>query len=728
MKKLSFSKGSPMASPLSTTPDAITRAEALAQRCTHPTQTATGWMACCPAHEDTTPSLAIDPGDDKVLLYCFAGCPPEAIVHALGLTLADLFCSAPTHPNGNGQKHITHTYDYYDAQGTLLFQTVRYDHPKDFRQRRPDPVTPRQWIWDLKTVQPVLYNLPAVLAAVQAGTRIYICEGEKDADTLIARGMVATTCPMGAGKWRKHHSEALHGAHVAILPDNDPPGQKHALQIAAALQGIAVSVAIVPGLHTGAPGSDVNDWLNAGGTQEAFDAAVQAALQSPSLPPPPSGPAPPLGWSVAGVHSGVITMGMAADWRNDLFTKKNGEVLPNQFNLTHILHFHEYWKQPEHVLWHDTIRDRHMSGDSQITNDLLVKISHWFGGQERLPLTSFALLRDCLYERCTENPRDLLQSWLNNLPPWDHVPRLHTWLQEIATVEGDDAYAREMSRRLPVSLVARAMQPGCQYREVIILQGKENIGKSHIAETLVTKEWFIVLSMSLETKESHMMLQKSWLAELADLDSLSRTEDARLKAFITMEDDTYIPKYKNDTASFKRRTVFVGTTNEEQYLKGQTGNTRFLPVLLRGPILLERLHAMREQLFAEALQHYYAHRETWWHMPPEVHDIANEERERRRISNEYEQPLHDWLTMDRFASPIMENGQRVIFTPDETSFPEIARWFLKIEAPERWKDRSLQMQIGAALRTLGWKPLVARRNNRPTRIWQRSLEDNPVPF
>jgi hypothetical protein len=49
------------------------------------------WMACCPAHEDKTPSLAISETDDRVLIHCFAGCETEDVIATIGLSLADLF-------------------------------------------------------------------------------------------------------------------------------------------------------------------------------------------------------------------------------------------------------------------------------------------------------------------------------------------------------------------------------------------------------------------------------------------------------------------------------------------------------------------------------------------------------------------------------------------------------------------------------------------------------------
>jgi hypothetical protein len=49
------------------------------------------WTASCPAHADKSPSLAIREESGKVLLHCFAGCTPDAIVTAVGMDMTDLF-------------------------------------------------------------------------------------------------------------------------------------------------------------------------------------------------------------------------------------------------------------------------------------------------------------------------------------------------------------------------------------------------------------------------------------------------------------------------------------------------------------------------------------------------------------------------------------------------------------------------------------------------------------
>ena len=49
------------------------------------------WMACCPAHQDKSPSLAVTETDDRVLVHCFSGCDTQDVTAAIGLNVADLF-------------------------------------------------------------------------------------------------------------------------------------------------------------------------------------------------------------------------------------------------------------------------------------------------------------------------------------------------------------------------------------------------------------------------------------------------------------------------------------------------------------------------------------------------------------------------------------------------------------------------------------------------------------
>ena len=169
------------------------------------------------------------------------------------------------------------TYDYCDADAQLLFQAVRYPG-KRFCFRRLDGKG--GWIYDLKGVQRVLYRLPDILGKGDA--TVYVVEGEKDADRLAKEGLVATTNPGGAGKWRDEDSQTLKDRDVVILPDNDEPGRKHGLHVANSLFGKARSIKIVelPGLSAK---GDVSDWLDAGGTRQPLERLVEAV---PAYSPP----------------------------------------------------------------------------------------------------------------------------------------------------------------------------------------------------------------------------------------------------------------------------------------------------------------------------------------------------------------------------------------------------------------------------------------------------------
>ena len=174
--------------------------------------------------------------------------------------------------NKNGKPRIVATYDYRDADGTLLFQGCRFD-PKDFRQRAPKPGG--GWTWSVKEIKKVPYKLPELLAADPSKT-VFVCEGEKDCDKLFSLGLIVTTNSGGANKWPKEFAEYFAGRSVAILPDHDKPGRDHARDVAAKLRDTAASIKIIelPGLPDK---GDVSDWLNAGHTADELQTLVDAA-------------------------------------------------------------------------------------------------------------------------------------------------------------------------------------------------------------------------------------------------------------------------------------------------------------------------------------------------------------------------------------------------------------------------------------------------------------------
>jgi hypothetical protein len=177
---------------------------------------------------------------------------------------------------------IVATYDYQDANGKLLFQVCRLE-PKDFRQRRPDGKG--GWTWKTKGMEKVLFRLPEILRAVAGGKRIFLCEGEKDVQAMVQRGLDATCNPGGAEKWQDNWSETLRGADVVIVADKDEAGRKHAQLVASKLHGTAKSVRVLEMPDAGGQAvKDAFDYFSAGGTAAQI---VEFARNAPQWIPDP---------------------------------------------------------------------------------------------------------------------------------------------------------------------------------------------------------------------------------------------------------------------------------------------------------------------------------------------------------------------------------------------------------------------------------------------------------
>jgi putative DNA primase/helicase len=230
----------------------------------------------CPVHEDRHPSARWH--RDKRRWYCDvckAGGGPRDLAWRLGLGAeVRSFASA----------EVSAVYGYRDAGGRLLFEVVR-TVPKGFACRRPDGASGSAW--NLNGVERVLYRLPDVAAAVQQGRVVFVVEGEKDADALADLGLAATTNAGGAGKWRAEYGEALRGARVVVIPDNDEAGRGHAAAVLRGLAGVAAETRelALPGL---AAKGDVSDWIaaqtaagreRAGLGEELLRLAAAAALR-----------------------------------------------------------------------------------------------------------------------------------------------------------------------------------------------------------------------------------------------------------------------------------------------------------------------------------------------------------------------------------------------------------------------------------------------------------------
>ncbi len=222
--------------------------------------------ATCPTHNDRNPSLSITRSDRTVALDRHVGCAGGTIISALGLAWRDLFLDWVR----TSRRREVAAYNYFDDNGTLVAQKVRYE-PKAFRWRRPDGAG--GWIYRLDDVRPGLYREQELLGQPAR----FLVEGEKAAERLGALGLPATCPPHGAPRWDQVWTYALtaEAAVITIFADNDWAGLQRTGDAAQSIHrhapDVTVKVVRLPGLP---PGGDVVDWLDQGHTQDELFAVV----------------------------------------------------------------------------------------------------------------------------------------------------------------------------------------------------------------------------------------------------------------------------------------------------------------------------------------------------------------------------------------------------------------------------------------------------------------------
>jgi putative DNA primase/helicase len=266
--------------------------------------TADSFSGLCPAHDDRTPSLSITLVDNKILLKCHTNCGLDAICNALNIKSTELFSrkteiqinrvpiplklvkkqkrmktdinadSKVVFFSSKHKKKVTESvrYSYFNTDGKTAYHVIRSD-PKDFR-----PMTPDGYL-DLEGLERLPYRLPELLKGVKDSKPILLLEGEKDVDSAMAMGLIATTFVGGAGKWRDEYLDYFRGADVVLIPDNDFPGLKGMTEIATKLQGTSSRIRLLelPGLGPlqEKHGKDFSDWAELdGNTAEVLNGLV----------------------------------------------------------------------------------------------------------------------------------------------------------------------------------------------------------------------------------------------------------------------------------------------------------------------------------------------------------------------------------------------------------------------------------------------------------------------
>jgi hypothetical protein len=488
----------------------------------------------------------------------------------------------PDRPRWDVQTILEAEYDYCAANGDYCFTVCRGRHPdgvKGFKigrrnmipfKDRFEPEDKVDWLPGMEGCPHMLYRLPQ-LAAAKAGDTIFITEGEKDADTLIKLGLIATTNSSGAGKWRDDFSQHLAGRDVGILPDNDDVGRDHAAKVLRSVHGVASSVKVIE--LAGLPDKgDVSDWIEAGHTaSELLDLVEQAQ-------------------SVADPAKWLSSNGQFVTGFGGKPVASPGNVYVALQKLGVVVSYDEFA--------HRYLVEGLAGFPPMLDDAALIRLR--LDTEKRFGI---AYAKDRWFDIVTDHARDNalhpVRDYLDGLE-WDGVPRLGRWLIEYGGAE-DSEYVRIVGALPLIAAVRRIHHPGAKFDQMLVLEGEQGTAKSSaLAILAVQEDWFIDdLPLDADTKVVMERTAGRWIVEGAELKGMRQGETEKIKATLSRRFDKARMAYARMATEQPRQCVFFGTTNSDNYLRDATGNRRFWPVRI-DRFDLAALRRDRDQIWAEA--------------------------------------------------------------------------------------------------------------------------------
>jgi hypothetical protein len=277
-----------------------------------------------------------------------------------------------------------------------------------------------------------------------------------------------------------------------------------------------------------------------------------------------------------------------------------------------------------------------------------------------------------------------VRDYLNALK-WDGKARIDKWLNNYMGVPISH-YSMAVGAKFLISAIARVMQPGCKADNMLLLEGEQGIGKSSAARILAG-DWFTDQLAELGTKDFSMQLRGVWIAEMAELDILSRADQSKIKAVLTQQAERFRPPYGKRVVTAPRQCIFLGTGNRAEWMRDATGGRRYWPVECQPAVGrmvdLQSLSRDRDQLWAEAL-HRYLSGELWWLTDEGIIDEAMAEQAARYEAHVWRDKIEAWLD-----------------DKESVSVAQVLADCLNKPA-DRWEQRD-QNNVADCLRSLGWR-------------------------
>lgn len=288
---------------------------------------------------------------------------------------------------------------------------------------------------------------------------------------------------------------------------------------------------------------------------------------------------------------------------------------------------------------------------------------------------------------------------------WDHVSRIENFATEYLGSE-DSLYSKYISKLLFCAAVKRIMYPGCKYDYMIILEGRQGIGKSRALQA-IGGEFFAEIPLTDRDRDTIDKMQGRWIIEVAELEVFQKKEIEALKSFLSTNVDRARLAYAKTTKDFPRQCVFIGTINPTElgYLRDITGNRRFLPISCN-KIKVDEIAKNRDMFFAEALD--LVKKDQQIYIDYEMEKLAAEEQAMRLVVDPWEQYIIDWIN-----DPINT-------TADQIRTSDV--WTHALNGQIDKLTRREQLRISHILRNLGYSYRTSWIDGKNMKVYVKEYE------